>query len=138
MELAAFLKHMSRAGRYKTGDAVLKRVAQDNTRLRGRAYQVVWALDGTHIAEIHPQPFRQVACGPLNDDGGCDFYWLCRDWKRQGQFPVRRIPAFNPDRARLRKAPTPAQVAANEPGDLEEPVQLYRKINEDFNSPRYD
>jgi hypothetical protein len=122
--LSEFLKKTARSGKHRTGQALLKQVVYDNTRLRGRAYQVVWAQDGEHIAEIHPQRFKSVASGPLNDAGEVEVYWLCRDWSKQSQYPPREIPAFNPDRAKLRKPPTEGQTV----GDLLEPVQLLYKL----------
>jgi hypothetical protein len=124
--LGEFLKKTARSGKHRTGQALLKQVVYDNTRLRGRAYQVVWAQDGEHIAEIHPQRFKSVASGPLNDAGEVETYWLCRDWSKQSQYPPREIPAFNPERAKLRKPATEGQTV----GDLLEPVQLLYKIRE--------
>jgi hypothetical protein len=131
--LAAFLKKTARNGKHRTGHALLKAVVYDNTRLRGRAYQVIWAQDGEHIAEIHPQKFKTVASGPLNDAGEVETYYLCRDWTRRGQagYTPQAIPAFNPDRAKLRKPVTEQQRAAGQTvGDLLEPVQLLYKIRE--------
>lgn len=116
--LAAFLKATARSGKHRTGRALLGEVARDNTRLRGRAYQIVWAKDGEHIAEIHPQRFRTVASGPLNDVGEVESYFICRDWRKQSQYPPKEIPAFNPDRVK----------GAN--GELAEPVQLYVRLRE--------
>jgi hypothetical protein len=105
--LAAFLPQVARSGKHRTGNLLLRRVAKDYARLRGYAIQVIWTHDGLHISELHHQRFETVACGPMNDEGEVENYWLCRDWSHQGLYPPRQIPAYDPSRAAV------------------EPVQLY-------------
>jgi hypothetical protein len=116
--IAAFLKATARTGKHRTGRALLREAARDNTRLRGRAYQVVWAKDGKHISEIHPQRFRTVASGPLNDQGEVEHYFICRDWRKQSQYPPKEIPAFNPE------------TVLGADGTVVQPVQLYVRMRD--------
>jgi hypothetical protein len=123
-KLAEFLKKVASAGRHKTGDKLLKRVVKDFTPLRGFAMQVVWATDGQHIAELYHQRFETVACSPMNEDDEVETYWLCRDWTQQSKYRPQQIPAYNPERARLRGA-APDNAPAGTQGPLLEPVQLF-------------
>lgn len=122
--LAAFLKNVAHGGRHRTGDKLLKRVVKDFTPLRGFAMQVVWASDGEHLAELYHQPFQTVACAPMNEDDEVETYWLCRDWSQQSKYRPLPIPAYNPERAKLR-GPAPAGAPAGTLGPLLEPVQLF-------------
>lgn len=112
-KLADVLKKVARSGRHRTANQLLLRVAKDFVRLRGFALQVVWAQDGVHIAELHFQRFETVASGPMNDEGDVETYWICRDWNRQGLYPPKQIPAFNPELAST------------------QPVQLFYYYNEE-------
>ena len=135
-KLAAFLKKVAPTGRHKTGDKLLKRVVKDYAKLRGFALQVVWSVDGEHIAELYHQPFQTVACTPQNEDDEVEAYWMCRDWSQRGKYPPIPIPAYNPERAKLR-GPVPPNSQAGTLGPLLEPVQLYYHAEEGAGSDYY-
>jgi hypothetical protein len=134
--LAKFLKKVARAGRHQTGDKLLKRTVKDYTKLRGFALQIVWATDGEHIAEIYHEPFQRVACSPENEEGDVEVYWLCKDWSNKAKHAPKEIPAYNPDRAKLR-GPVPENSPPNAVGPLLEPVQLYYHAEEGAGSEYY-
>lgn len=135
-KLAEFLKKVARTGRHKTGDKLLKRVVKDYTKLRGFALQVVWAADGEHIAELYHEPFQRVACGPENEDDEVETYWLCKDWSQRSKYKTKDIPAYNPDRAKLR-GPLPDNAAPGAVAPLLEPVQLYYYAEEGAGTEYY-
>lgn len=135
-KLAAFLKNVAHGGRHRTGDKLLKRVVKDYTKLRGFALQVVWSVDGQHIAELYHQPFQTVACTPMNADDEVEAYWLCRDWSQRSKYSPIEIPAYNPERAQLR-GPVPPNSPAGALGPLLEPVQLYYYAEEGAGSEYY-
>ncbi|MBA9076069.1 hypothetical protein [Rufibacter quisquiliarum] len=97
--LHEFIQNMG--GKGKSGNAQLGGVTADKGFLNAWAVQVVWNQAGDSIAEIHHQPIRTVACGPMNDDGVIEQYWLCRDWSKSGEakFKPVSIAAFNPETA---------------------------------------
>jgi hypothetical protein len=135
-KLAAFLKKVASTGRHKTGDKLLKRVVKDYAKLRGFALQVVWSIDGQHIAEIYHEPFQRVACAPENEDDEVTSYWMCKDWNNRAKYPPVNIPAYNADRAKLR-GPAPEGSPADTQGPLLEPVQLYYHAEEGAGSEYY-
>jgi len=122
--LAAFLKKVARTGRHRTGNLLLKRVVKDYERLFGFAIQVVWSLDGGHIAELHHERFELVAPAPMNQQGDVESYYICRDWNQRSKYKPIHLPAFNPDRAKLR-GPAPDGAPEGTQGPLLEPVQLF-------------
>jgi hypothetical protein len=123
--LSAFLKKVAGRGKHKTGNRLLKRVAKDYAKLRGVALQVVWAVDGQHIAELYHQRFETVASGPLNDEEEVERFYLCRDWKETNKYKVREIPAFNP--AAVIKRNEIGQPVLDEKSQpvLAQPIQLF-------------
>lgn len=98
-KLARFLKKVASEGQYKTAKKLLKRVAKDYAEFEGVALQVVWAEDRKHIAELYFQRFDTVAPGAMDEEENINEYFLCRDWSNTTKYKVKRMPAFNPDKA---------------------------------------
>ena len=77
----------------ETWDNLIEKCAKDFVLLGGYAIQVIKNRDNKTYSFFH-QPFGDVRCGELDEDGVITKYYISRDWTNTAKYQPLELPAF--------------------------------------------
>ncbi len=84
-------------------DKVFWMVARDQQTFGYSAFEVIYSMDKTRIADINWIDASRLAIGKKNSLGQVESYYYSTNWSNIKQNPPRRIEAWNPNGSELRQ-----------------------------------
>lgn len=78
---------------YQTWDNFLYNISIDYIIYGTFGFQIIKNNDGKTYS-FYNYPISNIRCGERDEDGVITNYWICKDWKKYGQYPPKNVKAF--------------------------------------------